>query len=167
VGCAWEGMFASDKRYQDLSTYIYPDSPFIDQMFNDYAQVLRRLIEAGKRVVLVLPTPMGMELAPSTMLTMQARLAGRITPNQGIDRRRLEDRLSFIVSKLKQVARDAGAEIIDPIDYLCDETHCPSLHDGKPVAKDGSHYRPFFARERARFFDHLVIAPQPVVADTR
>ena len=167
IGSAWEGMFDRNKRYQDLSTFIDPDSPFIDRMFNDYAQILGELTRAGKGVVVVLPTPMGKELAPSSMLTMESRLTGRITPNAGIDRQQLENGLEFLASKLKRAAKIAGAEIIDPIEYLCNATHCPSLLDGRPVAKDASHYRPFFARERARFFDHLVATELPIVVETR
>ena len=164
IGCSWTGLFDSQKRYKDLSIYITPESIFLDQLFDDYAKILKGLKDAGKQVVIVLPTPMGLEFDPSTMLTAEARLTGRAAINDGIDRARLEEGFAFVVSKLTRVARLSGAEVINPIEYLCGATRCPSVLAGKPVAKDGSHYRPFFVREHVRFFDHFVVSDSSVLS---
>ena len=63
-----------------------------------------------------------------------------------------------LTSKLRQIADDTGAEIIDPLTFLCRNDRCPVLtQDGTPLYRDGAHLRPFAVKARASFLDNILI----------
>jgi hypothetical protein len=49
--------------------------------------------------------------------------------------------------RLKKIARDTGAELIDPFEWLCDSIACPAIEpDGTPMYVDDNHVRAPFAK---------------------
>jgi hypothetical protein len=65
-----------------------------------------------------------------------------------------------IDERLKRIAANVGATIVDPADWLCTPVDCAtSDQDGKPLYKDASHLRASTARERFAGFDSFVLAP--------
>lgn len=63
-----------------------------------------------------------------------------------------------MISNLRRIANETGAEIIDPLNFLCSDDRCPVLtQDGTPLYRDGAHLRPFAVRTRANFLDDITI----------
>ena len=59
--------------------------------------------------------------------------------------------------RLTQVARDAGARVIDPLDVMCPDESCPVIaDDGRLIYKDAIHFRPFWIEQRASFIDEIL-----------
>jgi hypothetical protein len=59
--------------------------------------------------------------------------------------------------RLVDIARAAGARVIDPADWLCGKTLCPGeTGDGDPIYMDGGHLRASYAREHAAFMDQTL-----------
>ena len=59
--------------------------------------------------------------------------------------------------RLGQVARAAGAQVIDQLPVLCPLGQCVRLTpDKRPVYKDDHHMRPFFARQTASYLERAL-----------
>ena len=55
------------------------------------------------------------------------------------------------------VAREIGAEIVQPFDWLCDATVCATRDaTGRPIYSDESHLRASFVRDRLTMLDRFV-----------
>jgi hypothetical protein len=49
--------------------------------------------------------------------------------------------------RLRELAARSGAAVLDPADWLCSASSCPTADaDGRPLYKDESHLRASFAR---------------------
>ncbi len=71
----------------------------------------------------------------------------------GIPRVDLEKAYGKVQADLTQVAQNAGATVINPMDVLCTNI-CSSLDaDGEPIYKDLAHLRPTYVRKKANFID--------------
>ena len=62
-----------------------------------------------------------------------------------------------IDEKLKRIAAEVGAEVIDPTEWLCTAKDCPTADEaGRPLYKDDTHLRASFARERFGAIDRFI-----------
>jgi hypothetical protein len=63
-----------------------------------------------------------------------------------------------VVERLKAVAASAGATVVDPMDYFCDNSKCPTITaDGQPIYSDSNHIRPFYVEQKALFIDKILL----------
>jgi hypothetical protein len=61
-----------------------------------------------------------------------------------------------ISQKLRMVAEAAGARVISPMDYLCDENTCPAFtKDGMLMYYNWNHLRASFVRQSATWIDEI------------
>ncbi|MGH9640832.1 MAG: SGNH hydrolase domain-containing protein, partial [Terriglobales bacterium] len=88
----------------------------------------------------------------------RSRLIPRVKPAQIIYRAAMVAFLSPIDSRIRAAAQKAGAEILDPDDWLCTATVCPIVDsDGRPLYQDGTHIRATTARDKATGLDQFVM----------
>jgi len=113
---------------------------------------------AGKRVYLILPAPFGPQFDPHQMIrrTFKSpafRLEAAAPTVKGIDA------LSKPVAvRLREISAGTTTVLIDPTKWLCNETVCPTVvTDGRPIYRDMIHISPWYARERLRFLDQVVL----------
>jgi peptidoglycan/LPS O-acetylase OafA/YrhL len=60
--------------------------------------------------------------------------------------------------RLKKIAQQAGANVIDQIAALCPEGQCLRLTtDKKPIYKDSHHLRPFFVKEQGSYLEQQLL----------
>jgi len=63
--------------------------------------------------------------------------------------------------RLRQVARAAGARVIDQLPVLCPQDQCVRLTpDKRPIYKDDHHMRPFFVRQAAGYLERALHEPE-------
>ena len=116
--------------------------------------MLKSLQAAGKRVYLLLAIPVGPEFGPRSQLSgnrLGVLRANPLTPTAPLppSQRRLHERL-------RKIAIDSGAIVIDPIAALCNaEDQClRSQADGTPVyIRDGVHLTARYVERSADFLD--------------
>ena len=67
-------------------------------------------------------------------------------------------RYAFVDAKLRTVAEQTGATLLDPLPDVCGngEGCSPFFGAGEPKFADGMHLRPIFVREHLRFLDILL-----------
>lgn len=112
----------------------------------------------NKRVFLVLNIPTGNALDPKYMAKRDIKEFPRVLSirSGGIPRVELENTYGKIRTDLTQVAVNAGATVISPMDSLCGVICFAVDAEGEPIYKDGAHLRPTYVRRKADFIDVTV-----------
>jgi peptidoglycan/LPS O-acetylase OafA/YrhL len=168
-GAAWEAYFvARDGRARPaneifstrapLRATLTWSAPEVDRIFAEFEQQIEELRRGGKRVVLLLSNPSSRAFSPHSMLP------DRLDPSRAIKRVPYVSRSEFaeltkpVVERLKAVAAAAGAIVIDPMDFFCDKSVCPTVTtDGQPIYSDANHIRPFYVKQKALFIDRILL----------
>ncbi|HXZ97136.1 MAG TPA: acyltransferase family protein [Burkholderiales bacterium] len=116
------------------------------------------LRQQGKKVYLVLNIPVGEENDPKAMIRRSLIKGGVYADVKNINRDHFVAASEPVTARLKDIARRTGAITINPVDYLCGKSICPSLtEDGEPIYKDRSHIRTSFARDHVFFLDETIL----------
>ncbi|GEP01746.1 acyltransferase family protein [Methylobacterium haplocladii] len=118
---------------------------------------LRQIKTRGKSLTVVLPFPYSKVDVPSALV--KNTFLGRAVLGAGdIDVDILFQGYGAIRARLKSLADSVGATLLDPMEFLCTDRHCPTL-DGKgvPYYRDSSHLRSSTIRsDRFVFLDKFM-----------
>lgn len=189
-GAFWEayflGEFSADHRHHTLyrsgdllRTPLDFQSRGAQLAFDEFQVIVSTLVARGRRVFIMLSNPTSSLFDPASMLDAHIRLALHVPTIISVDpHRRTVDPSAFesfvapISEKLRTIAAESGAVVLDPRDSLCDAGGCATTTgNDAPLYKDSNHLRPFFARERATFLDAAILGPAgeavPLVAPSR
>lgn len=133
-----------------------------DRLFDDFYAAVRRLVVAGRDVVIVLPVPAPHFDLPKALRNQEffGRTANRV---RALDLGKVaaaEDRIRL---KLRR-ASAYGARVVDPREFMCQGGQCPLIsEDGRALYSDGNHLRPWVVRERLNFLDPFIRDESPLV----
>ena len=168
-GAAWETYFVAQDAGAPPRNAIFStrdpsratltwNAPETDRMFVEFERQLEDLRRRGKKVILLLSNPSSRAFSPYSMLP------DRLDPSRATKRILYVSKSEFseltkpVVERLKAVAAAAGALVVDPTDYFCDKSACPTTTaDGQPIYSDSNHIRPFYAEQKALFIDGMLI----------
>jgi peptidoglycan/LPS O-acetylase OafA/YrhL len=155
----WTNHFKFAEFYlrSDGPKMILRDSEAARQhALDNFSRLISHLVKADKRVFVILETPIGSAYAPKTMLpTGWGRLVGKLKIPKDPMRSQMEILNAEFSKKIRQVAETAGAQVIDPMDYLCDKDVCPVFTDEHVRYFDSDHLRASFVREHATYIDQI------------
>jgi peptidoglycan/LPS O-acetylase OafA/YrhL len=160
IAASWVGMIQRGDYYkvgdpeQRPLEWLTPQTEWVLQGFQ---AALAELTAAGKHVVLILSSPRGSALDPKSVIdreTMTVQVRGPLAP---LPRSELAALTEPIDGRLRRIAAAVGASVVDPTDWLCTPSLCPSADErGRPLYKDESHLRASVARERFRAVDRYL-----------
>lgn len=153
IGAQWNGYLAGSFGLQ--SQYYVGSATYIEALnvLSDYLKELRSL---ERRVFLVLNIPTSPKLDPKYIIRRDFKSFPKFFSirDNGVRRDELEKDFGQIQSDLARIARDSGAIVIDPKEFLCTPECCFGLDEnGDAIYKDSSHLNPTFTRDRASFID--------------
>lgn len=115
-------------------------------------ETIRRFRAAGTEVVLVLTIPTGAGLSPKSLIRHEG--LGLVATPGGRARADVEQANGSAIDRLAQTAAEAGATLVNPLDFLCADGWCPAVApDGTPIYKDHQHLQPAFVRAYVTFLD--------------
>lgn len=107
-------------------------------------------------VFLVLDNPMGGQFHPKTFFEGTRLTHLSYTDSEKLHQ--LTDEQKALTDSMKEIARSANADVIDPTSHLCKDDRCPTtFQDGKPMYKDSNHFRRLFSETYATFIDVTVL----------
>ena len=161
----WTPEFTDEKYYlrSDPSKVFLRDSEAVqDRALGKFAALIAHLVKAGKRVFVLLETPSGNVYDPqSIMPTGWRRLLARPKIPESPTRSQMEKFVGKTSEKIRNAAERAGARVITPMDYLCDNDICPIVgKDGHLMYFNYGHLRRAYVRDHATYIDQIFI-PAP------
>jgi peptidoglycan/LPS O-acetylase OafA/YrhL len=171
IAASWVGLLERGDYYkvgdpeQAPLLFLTRETEWVLQGFE---AALGELTAAGKHVVLVLSSPRGSALDPKSVIDrdgMAVQVRGALAP---LRRDELAAVTAPIDGRLRRIADAVGAAVIDPADWLCSPSLCPSVDEqGRPLYKDESHLRASVARERFLAVDPYLYPREPMEKQRR
>jgi peptidoglycan/LPS O-acetylase OafA/YrhL len=156
---AWENYLTNGATFittQPSAPSLRTTGPQTDSAFRMFARELQSLTASGKNVFIILSNPRLTAFDPVSMIP--ARLPGiqKPAPRLFVTRSDILDKKGAVTARLREVAAESGARLIDPLAVLCSGDRCPTVwRGGAPVYIDDSHMSASFVRERATFLDSV------------
>jgi hypothetical protein len=156
IGALWYQYFTDESH---LLNDMHYGSEGYNAALSELSNFIKSLIDLKKTVYLVLNIPIGVKLNPKFMVERSLinfpyifkRRAG------GFDRVAFNSQYGLIDADLMRIARESGATIINPVDFLCTPERCEALdREEKPIYENSDHLRPSFVRNHAQFMDQTV-----------
>jgi len=154
IAAHWSFYFTYfHKGTADKAVSLKPNAaPALEEL----GELMKHFVRAGKRVYVVLDNPGGIPIGPHQLIHRTAFPLEFSVVTAPIERSTVELRLRPIGKEIAKRAAEAGATVIDPLEYLCNSTACPVVDsDNKPIYHDMWNLRPSFVRERATFIDEI------------
>ena len=148
------GDFEDDYYYRQDDKDVFWGQGGADLAFQALGRFLT-IIAASKHVILILDNPHGDELDVATHLDRMELLLHHgddIAPPDHL----LTPQELNLRDRLKQLALNAGATVIDPLDTLCTNGRCPIIANRRPVYVDTHHLSATYVKNHADFMDPLV-----------
>ncbi len=166
IAADWLGYLQKDaKTYYigESSKEFLSESPTaISKILNELSSDIKKLVSLNKSIYIVLNIPRGDELSPLKRIQRSLRHEKFIYHAKSINKNNLLKSNDSFLLKLKETVSQAGAHVIDPLDYLCDNNSvCPSLYQNKPIYTDANHLRATFSREHVKYLDFLLLEMDP------
>jgi peptidoglycan/LPS O-acetylase OafA/YrhL len=134
--------------------------PFTVEQMNELdaglIRAVRALRKAGKRVYFILDNPFGEELAPRSFVKRGFFHGIEVAKPPPLSRSEAIERDEPTRSRILEIAHETGADVIDPMAWLCDEI-CPALSpEGLPNYKDYDHLSFDTLVHRVHYLDALI-----------
>ena len=169
-GAFWEnyfiGEYSEDGSAQQAAGVppLELDSADTRAAFDEFRRTVAMLVSGGRRVFIVLSNPTSRLFVPvfPTEVRLSLHPPGRLAGNGPlVDARPFESFVAPLTDRLRNIAAQTGAIVVDPSRTLCEGLICPSTGlDGLPLYVDSNHLRGSFARERASFLDEMLLGPE-------
>ncbi|MGJ7917722.1 acyltransferase family protein [Massilia sp. LXY-6] len=159
IAASWYGYFADWQVDVQMPVggglQTFPAKPAHEAAYAALHQSIARLVDAGKRVFLILQPPSGNLFDPRSMIT--GSRFGQMKPRTDMEPFRVERFYNDNAeprNRLLRIAQATGATAIDPVDTICKDGICPTMTAaGEPIYTDPVHMRPFYVRSKVRYLD--------------
>ena len=128
------------------------------QALAELGRNIRDLTARGKKVILILNIPTGPQLDPKgiyprTFMGTQSAEKKLLSKEEFLNK----NDNGAIIAEVERVASLNGAEVIDPLDYLCKDGICITEDEnGVPIHFDDGHLCSGYVRENVKYLDHTV-----------
>ncbi len=159
IGFCWYAYFVG---------FIQPDRvgeagplvPATDRALANLRSMIAGFVNQGKRVYIVLQLPVDGGFPPRQMIRRTVFGSGFRVDSRPAERASIERAIGPFASKLVQIANDTGAQVIDPMNSLCNEKDCsPVTPGGDPIYHDSWHLRAAYIREHIDYLDTTILDP--------
>jgi hypothetical protein len=154
ISARWDLYFNENYNYR-FNGINLSDKLGENAVLAAFGSMINNIKRNKKTVIVVLSTPNGEPLNPKSFYKRKFFNA----PNKTTLKQTAADFLNKngdILHKLTRVARENGAEVIDPMDYLCTNGVCISENEDGPIRYDGNHLRPGYVRDHVKYLDQTV-----------
>jgi hypothetical protein len=129
-----------------------------------FGSMITKLVASGKRVVVVLAPPSGENLDPHRMLT-RTFLGGQTCRVVPLTAEFFRATYGGPIAEVSAVAAANGADVIDPMQFLCHDGICIAMNDDGPIRSDVGHLRAAYARDHVTYLDATVADGDTAIRD--
>ena len=127
-----------------------------DEAIKHFDKLLAEVQKKEKEVSVVLSVPSGDALDPKRRCT-RSFLGGYKISKKKLSRAEFLNENGALLGDIAAIAKKNGAQVIDPMDYLCTNGVCIAEDEnGIPIRFDDGHLRPGYVREHVKYLDETV-----------
>jgi peptidoglycan/LPS O-acetylase OafA/YrhL len=155
IAAWWHGYFFKDSQYTYQGVSL-GNSEARKRALQSLFDLIQDLRGKNKQVILVTSIPTGRLLDPKHL---HARGFTGLYPKKSttFSKQQFLDTTRGIIQDLKEVGIRSGAEVVDPLDYLCTNGTCIAEDEqGIPIRYDSFHLRPGYVRDHVKYLDRTV-----------
>lgn len=144
------------------NSYLKPiyGSREYEGLLRSLASYIVKLKKDNKDVYVILNIPAGNELDPAYIARRGVSHYHPIITirSGGISLKSLEASFGDISRDMRMVAEGAGAVVLNPLNYLCQDGVCSGVDSvGDPIYRDSDHLRPKFVRKHITYIDQTLL----------
>ena len=154
IAARWDLYFSPSSKYY-FGNRALSESAARRDALEAFGRLIREKVESNKRVTVLLSTPNGEGLNPK----LYAKRGFFAMPEiRRVDYTRSQH-IEYHGEMLREIASVAvinGAEVVDPLEHLCEGEVCIAENDEGPIRYDANHLRPGFVRDHVKFLDTTV-----------
>jgi peptidoglycan/LPS O-acetylase OafA/YrhL len=157
IASRWTSYFNKNSEWK-INGVSLGEQSARQQAMADLGRNIHELTARGKKVILVLNIPTGSQLDPRSIYprTFKGTHSAQkkiLTKEMFLD----ENENGTIIDEVARIASVNGAELIDPMDYLCTNGVCIAEDDnGVPIHFDDGHLCSGYVRENVKYLDRTV-----------
>jgi len=157
IAALWPEYFI-DAQHENTVSGISAKTPeALNQAMEGLGNLIRKLLLLGKKVTVVLSIPYGNSLNPKIIVNRNFHGVYAIKPPAPLTCDHFLSVHGKVIEKVRSTALLCGAEVIDPMDYLCNNGLCIGEdNEGIPIRYDHAHLRPGYVREHVKYLDTTV-----------
>jgi hypothetical protein len=155
IASRWCSYFSKNTKWKTNGASLETSAGKLEAM-QELDACLRSIQHHGGRIFLVLTIPTGSVLDPKGIYPRNFK-------GTNSSKKKIMTKEEFlkgsgeILSEIAAVGRKNGAEVIDPLDYLCTNGVCIAEDEnGIPIRFDDGHLRPGYVREHVKYLDRTV-----------
>ncbi|MES2528841.1 MAG: acyltransferase family protein [Bdellovibrionota bacterium] len=157
IGAQWIKMFSDEHKVYLGSELISEKGAGYKKALQGFIEIIKKLKSNGKRVYVVLNIPVGEEFDPFSQISRNFSFPSISWNKKMVSRYEWESKYKHTFDVIENAAKEAGAKVINPLDYFCKGGNCSIMTDtGKPIYKDVGHIRPYYIIEHAQFMDETI-----------
>jgi len=152
IAANWLTLFAFN-FVEAGSLYSMETPEGMTRALNQLTSTIRELRSHGKTVYLLLNIPPGEEFEHHYLIKRSLSPINILPSlNGGISMEEYRNRTQRISPEISAVARNSGAILLDPVDFLCHDRWCSAVTpEGDPIYRDSDHLRGSFIRHHPEF----------------
>jgi peptidoglycan/LPS O-acetylase OafA/YrhL len=174
-GAFWEYYFLGEYSPESLAPRVYGvpaisraplriDSRATQLALEQFQRTISGLVSSGRRVFIILSNPTSPRFDPHFPLQLRLGLHPPASLPRGttpvIDAGPFEAFVAPLMMRLRDIAAESGARVVDPRSTLCDAMACPAGDANElPLYLDSHHLNGANARNRATFIDQTLLGP--------
>jgi hypothetical protein len=156
IAAWWHGYLCKDSEYR-MNGISLGDAVARGYALKSLEDFIRELKQRGKQVIIVTSIPTGRMLDPKYL---HARGFLGLYPQKAksYSKQQFLDANHGFVQDIGIAGQRAGAQVVDPLDFLCDAQGMCVAEDseGVPIRYDPFHLRPGYVREHVKYLDFTV-----------
>jgi hypothetical protein len=123
----------------------------------NFGKMIREMREKGVQVIVVLNIPAGPEFAPDQQVERSVLSFKMKEGRGGLSFDEMRRHYGSLLEDMRVTATKAGADVIDPMEFLCADGFCPALAaDGTFIYKTKNHLHPAFVRDHVTYLDGVL-----------
>lgn len=155
IAASWPIYFKSKNYLNTINGVSMKELSARKEAIKSLAHLVAELVASGKKVTVVLGIPTGPNLEPrnSVVRHFSGTSYRQLAP---FSKKEFLEGTQSLFEEISRSVSQAGAELIDPLDYLCINGICISENSEGPIRYNSVHLRPGFVREYVTYLDRTV-----------
>lgn len=158
IGACWYRYFVKFPSFTRFGE-AGPIQPGTDAALENLRRLVTQLVAMDKRVYVILHIPIGHGFDPRYMIERSLLPPAFTVSARPPSRAEIERALQPFVARIRAIALESGAHVIDPMQWLCEADRCPAISaSGEPMYHDVGHLSPSYAKQHVHFLDELLLS---------